>query len=182
MSELLFTKNITLDSEPLLHELQLGEQLGVSIHQKRRADFSLMLAMLTDDAREQSQFYLPKEEQKPSNKETNSTLRKLFNLPKEAPLSVEKTEQINQFNQADKLNEEHLAHIHLINIVNPLPLAFRNDAQHIESKVMQNTSLFCQFKHAQKEDDTLNKRLPMNVEGWLSAIQTSLVKSSLVYA
>jgi len=174
--------NQVLNSEPLLHELQLGEQLGTCIHQKRRADFSLMLAMLTDDAREQSQFYLPKEEQKLSNKETNVTLRKRFHLPKEAPLSIEKPKLINQFNQADKLNEKHLAHIHLTNVIRPLPLAFRNDVQHIESKIMKNTSLFCQFKHTKKEGGTLNKRLPMNVEGWLNAIQTSLVKSSLVYS
>ena len=44
----------------LLHELQLGEQLNESVEQTRRADFSLMLAMLAEDVREQSQFLLPK--------------------------------------------------------------------------------------------------------------------------
>ena len=53
------TANILPDNI-LLHELQLGEQLNDSVVQARRADFSLMLAMLAEDVREQSQFVLPK--------------------------------------------------------------------------------------------------------------------------
>ena len=177
-----FLTNRVLSSELLLHELQLDKQLSTSIHQERRADFSLMLAMLADDAREHSQFYLPREEQKPTLKQSNTALRMLFNLPKKAALSIESSEQIKQFNQAENIKDNQLTHVHFMNALTPLPLAFRDDVKHIESKIMHNTSLFCQSKHTQKNDDVLNKRLSMNVEGWLSAIQTSLVKSSLVKA
>ena len=91
-------------SEPLLHELQLGEQLNECVHQSRRSDFSLMLAMLCDDVREQSQFILPKmppidgtsTEKSPV---TDQVLRKHFDLPEAAPLGLKNIEQINQYNQ-----------------------------------------------------------------------------------
>jgi len=72
--------NIALKSEILLHELQLGEQLNESVHQARRADFSLMLAMLCDDVREQSQFILPKSEINSADQavDNNEVLRQHF--------------------------------------------------------------------------------------------------------
>jgi hypothetical protein len=78
--------NNSIASKPLLHELQLGEQLNECVHQSRRSDFSLMLAMLCDDVREQSQFILPKsapiDGTSTDIKEVNNkTLRKHFDLP-----------------------------------------------------------------------------------------------------
>lgn len=163
----------------LLHELQLGEQLNESVHQARRADFSLMLAMLCDDVREQSQFVLP--QQKLTEAALDScALRKRFDLPEKAPLALKNLEQINQYNQAQHVDESQLANIHLSNAMQPKPLAFRDDAQYIATSIMENTTLLCQEKHAnEKADVVLNKRLAMDVDGWLKNIQTSLVKASL---
>lgn len=164
----------------LLHELQLGEQLNESVHQARRADFSLMLAMLSHDVREQSQFILPK------HKETKRqlddvTLRKHFDLPESAPLAIKDLKEINTYNQGKSIAENDVATIRLSNSLAPKPLAFRDDVNHVAHQVMSNTTLVCQAKHAEaKADAVLNKRLAMNVEGWLKNIQTSLVKSQLV--
>ncbi|MCW8866463.1 MAG: VC2046/SO_2500 family protein [Colwellia sp.] len=167
-------------SKALLHELQLGEQLNESVHQARRADFSLMLAMLCDDVREQSQFVLPHHEVDEKTLNTN-VLRKRFDLPEQAPLALQKLEQINAFNQARDIKENNIENIHLTDALQPKALAFRDDAQHIASNIMGNTTLVCQAKHAEhKTDAVLNKRLVMDAEGWLKNIQMSLVKSSLL--
>jgi len=175
-----------VDSVPLLHELQLGEQLNECVHQARRSDFSLMLAMLCDDVREQSQFILP--ETTPidgtsteKSQVNNHILRKHFDLPEEAPLALKNIEQINQYNQGQMVADNDITSLHLQNALTPKPLAFRNDNKHIASDILSNTSLVCQEKHALKQEvKVLNKPLDMHVEGWLKAIQTSLVKSNLV--
>lgn len=137
----------------LLHELQLGEQLNESLSQTRRADFSLMLAMLAPDVREQSQFALPAtptEKRSPqSNAKLNAKLRAFFELPPKNALALTSNEQIVLFNQANMLNETGLEHLHLTNVLQPKPLAFRDDVSHIQTDVMTNTSLYCQLKYNQ---------------------------------
>ena len=175
--------NISPKSDILLHELQLGEQLNESVHQARRADFSLMLAMLCDDVREQSQFVLPKSDGNLTDiaDQTNEALRQHFDLPEQAPLALKNIEQINQYNQGQLIAENDLVSVHLSNALSPKPLTFRDDNRHIASNVLGNTSLTCQEKHNHEQSSAvINKRANMNVEGWLKTVQTSLVKSNLV--
>ncbi|MDX2370325.1 MAG: VC2046/SO_2500 family protein [Colwellia sp.] len=177
--------NIALTCEILLHELQLGEQLNESVHQARRADFSLMLAMLCDDVREHSQFILPQADDSSvdQSKQSNQALRKHFDLPEQAPLALKNIEQISQYNQGQLIADNDLVTIQLSNALSPKPLTFRDDNHYIASNILGNTSLTCQEKHThQQSSAVLNKRVNMNVEGWLKAVQTSLVKSSLVNA
>lgn len=176
----------TVNSAPLLHELQLGERLNECVQQSRRSDFALMLAMLCDDVREQSQFILPKNvpidgTSTARKQATNQALRKYFELPEAAPLALKSVEQINAFNQSQLVADNRLATLHLANAISPKPLAFRNDNKHVNYEVLSNTTLVCQQKHAQQQSNTvINKPLSMQVEGWLKAIQTSLVKSPIV--
>ncbi len=177
----------------LLHELQLGEQLNESVVETRRADFSLMLAMLTDDVREQSQFILPKAQDPAKRDTSNSALRKEFNLPKKSPLGLSSLDEIEKFNQVQSVIDNDIANIHLTNAMKPKPLAFRDEKQHIETKIMENTSLFCQLKHQQAQavkasvdnpdkpsDQPLNQVLNFNAKAWLDGIQESLVKAPLI--
>jgi hypothetical protein len=186
----------------LLHELQLGEQLNESVVQARRADFSLMLAMLTEDVREQSQFLLPQTEEAMAADVTNAALRKQFNLPNEAALALTSLDDVKQFNQVQTIIDNDLANIHLTNAMMPKPLAFRDDKKHIESQVLHNTSLFTQLKHKQAAelskahlnqlqeaqinpslsdtDKPLSQPLNFNAKAWLDGIQQSLVKAPLL--
>jgi len=176
----------TVNSAPLLHELQLGEQLNECVHQARRSDFSLMLAMLCDDVREQSQFILPKNspidgtatEKAQAN---DQTLRKYFDLPEKTPIALDNVEQIKQFNQGEIIVNNDLPLLHLINALNPKPLAFRDNSKHISHNILTNTTLICQEKHARKQkNEVVNQTLNMQVENWLKAVQTSIVKAPLV--
>lgn len=175
--------NTAQKCEILLHELQLGEQLNESVHQARRADFSLMLAMLCDDVREHSQFTLPQADNSSvaQLEQTNQTLRKHFDLPEQAPLALKNMEQISDYNQSHFIANNDLVSIQLSNALSPKPLTFRDDKLHVNSTILSNTSLTCQEKYTnQPVTPVLNKRLNMDVEGWLKVVQTSLVKSSLI--
>jgi hypothetical protein len=111
----------------------------------------------------------------------NSTLRKQFDLPEPAPLAIKNLKEINAYNQGKSIAENDVAAIRLSNSLAPKPLAFRDNVKHVAREIMSNTTLVCQAKHAnEKADAVLNKRLTMDVEGWLKNIQTSLVKSQLV--
>ncbi|MGL1957416.1 MAG: VC2046/SO_2500 family protein [Colwellia sp.] len=178
-------KKQSLHSEPLLHELQLGEQLNKSVHQARRADFSLMLAMLTEDVREQSQFALPVNDQFSSTEVSDTRLRKLFNLPAKVPLSLKNMAQINLYNQGQSIAGNDVLAVKLNDVLVPRPLAFRNNPKHIDTDILNNTTLVCQLKHKQQKSaemtkSVINKSLTFNAQGWLDAIQGSLVKSTLV--
>jgi hypothetical protein len=179
----------SFSSNALLHELQLGEQLNESVVQTRRADFSLMLAMLAEDVREQSQFLLPKATEPAPVDVTNIALRKQFNLPDKAPLALSTPDGVKQFNQIQSIVDNDLATIHLANAMMPKPLAFRDDKNHIESQVLENTSLFTQLKHKQAHeinsnsndsDKPLSQPLNFNAKAWLDNIQQSLVKAPLL--
>lgn len=171
-----------LSNEILTHELQLGEQLNDSVHSARRSDFSLLLAMLTDDVRAHSQFKLPREET-PEKITSTAQLRKEFQLPNEAPLALADMDELPAFNQASLVEEKQLEQLHLSNALQPKPLAFRDNVNHIAHDVMANTSLYCQQKHsqlAQSSENTLQQRADFNAKAWLAAVQTTIVKSPLM--
>jgi hypothetical protein len=190
------TANI-LPNNILLHELQLGEQLSDSVEQARRADFSLMLAMLAEDVREHSQFVLPKSAAPKAKEFSNQALRKELNLPKQAPLSLKSLQDLPQFNQVKSIIDNDIAHIRLTNAICPKPLSFRDDKNHIPTDVLQNTNVCCQFKHqnikktkeevapTETNNDTvingfINPPLSFDAKAWLDGIQQSLVKAPLV--
>jgi hypothetical protein len=197
-SEIMHSSNEALvasasSTDVLLHELQLGEQLNESVVQTRRADFSLMLAMLAEDVREQSQFTLPKAQHPVASNVSNSALRKEFHLPDTAALGLSSMDEVDQFNQAQSVIDNDIANIRLQSAMTPNPLAFRDDRQHIATEVLQNTSLFCQLKHQQAQaiktagndgvqpvDQPLTKSLNFNAKAWLDSVQQSLVNAPLI--
>ena len=166
------------DNTILVNELQLGEQLNTCIHTKRRSDFSLMLAMLTDDVRAHSQFTLPLTEVEAVNT-TDDSLREIFHLPKPASLALKNTDSLTGFNQAELIVKDQLIAIQLQHAIQPQAIAFRDNAKHIPQNILTNTSLYCQKVH-KESSSPLGKHLPFNAKGWLDVVQTSLVKSLLI--
>ena len=170
-----------LSNDILVHELQLGEQLNESVHHERRSDFSLLLAMLTEDVRAHSQFTLPLS-QIPEKSTSSEQLRKYFQLPDEAPLALKDVADISRYNQASLLEKQQLEDLRLANILSPKPLAFRDDVKHINQQVMTNTSLYCQQKHQDISLTKTQQRADFNAKAWLAAVQTTIVKAPLMEA
>jgi len=170
----------------LIHELQLGEQLGKCVHSHRRSDFSLMLAMLTQDVREHSQFFVPQTENTQAEID-DLALRKSFNLPDKPALAISSTDEILGFNQAELIGDNRLNELHLLNALRPNPLGFRDNKHHIQTDVMNNTSLFCQTKYQTSQqtktpDELINKRLNFDAKGWLNTVQESMVQHTAIQA
>lgn len=168
-----------LSNDILVHELQLGEQLNASVHHQRRADFSLLLAMLTDDVRAHSQFKLPLS-QLDEKTTTTAQLRKYFQLPNEAPIALKDLEDIATFNQADLIQKQQLEQLRLTNTLKPKAIAFRDDAAYINQQILSNTSLYCQQKYQQKPEEKSPQRAEFNANAWLAAVQTTIVKAPLM--
>jgi hypothetical protein len=175
----------SVDSQILVHELQLGEQLNESVHSARRADFSLLLAMLTDDVQSHSQFSLPRTvtDVKISN---DATLRKEFEVPEKAALSLDKNQTTSLFDQSKLIQQNNLAELRLSNALSPKPLAFRDDKNHITQQILSNTSLYCQKKFNQQKNNELleedSSRLLFDAKGWLNAVHNTIVKAPLLDA
>ena len=169
---------LDVENNILISELQLGEQLSQCIHSERRSDFSLMLAMLTDDVRDHSQFTLPVVEQTdaPNNEQY---LREQLKLPNKVELAIKNLSELNCFNQAQQVVDGQLSSIHLENSLMPKPLAFYNDKNHIPTDVLSNTSVHCQsrYKH---NNVKVAQRLSFNAKGWLDTIQLSIVNAPML--
>ena len=177
----------SVEDKILINESQLSGQLNESIHSERRSDFSLMLAMLTDDVRLHSQFYLPVTENEP-NIISDEQLRKTYHLPKKPLLAHNINNTLSCFNQAELIANQQLTDIYLQNSLTPNPLAFRDDVNHIPKNVLDNCSLYCQKKHDEQKhqpkdkakNNLFNNRLSFDAKAWLDNIQTSLVKAPMV--
>lgn len=167
-----------VNSELLIHELQLGEKLSQSVHDNRRSDFSLLLALLVDDVREHSQFFLP--ETQLNTKQVNDlSLRKEFQLGESAPIALKNLADISTFNQVTHIENENLAHIKLIDALQPKALTFRDDKKHITHNVMSNTSLYCQKKR-NDNNNIENSQLNFNAKMWLASLDNQIVKAPLL--
>jgi len=169
----------TANNDILVNELQLGETLNQCIHKKERSQFSLLLAMLTDDVQAHAQFSLPKTEVQKIKKEGDS-LRNLFKLPQEQSLSIDNFDQIEAYNQASLLKKESLTELSLLNALKPTPLAFRNNNKYISKNILDNTSLHCQKKY--KTENSANSakdvRLNFKAQEWLNTVKESIHRFS----
>lgn len=182
----------------LLHELQLGEQLNHCVTDTRRADFSLMLAMLSEDVREHSQFLLPKAAETEVVEYNNRMMRKSFNLPDKAPLALSSVDEIKQFNQAQAIADDNMVSVKLANAMTPNALAFRDNKKHINTEIIENTNLLTQLKLKQSQihevqsleslqtkssnmtEKPLNQSFQFNAKAWLDGIEESIVKAPLL--
>jgi hypothetical protein len=80
------------------------------------------------------------------------------------------------------IEKQQLEDLRLANILNPKPLAFRDDVKHINQQVMTNTSLYCQQKNQDISLTQTPPRADFNAMAWLAAVQTTIVKAPLMEA
>ncbi|WP_448568517.1 VC2046/SO_2500 family protein [Thalassotalea ganghwensis] len=164
---------VNKETQLLVEEKQLGTTLNECVHTQRRSDFSLLLAMLIDDVCQHSQFTLPKSELVNSTSD-EAQLRKYFSVPSAQPLSISSLDDLATFGQSELVENKQLASMRLENALFPKALCFRNDASHISSEVMSNTSIHCQ------NDCKPKQRQSFNANGWLKSLQETIVRAPLM--
>lgn len=170
-----------IENHLLINEIQLGNKLNECVHSNRRSDFSLMLAMLTDDAREFSEFAVPDgaDTTLDEDKHNELALRRLFNLPEKAPLALNDVAELDNFNEAHLITSTHLPTMHFNNALKPKPLSFRDNVNHIEHDIVQNTSLHTQRRYESNNDTAASKKLNFNAVEWLNVVQQSITKAPI---
>lgn len=168
-----------LDNNLLINEIQLGVKLNECIHSNRRSDFSLMLAMLTNDAREFSEFLVP---DGPMNVSTSDEqqLRRLFDLPIAQPTGLKAISDIDAFNESALANANNMTAVYLNNAIKPKAISFRDDAKHINSNILANTNLHTKKRYEVgteegSPDNLTSNKLKFNANEWLKSVQESIV-------
>ncbi|WP_462176949.1 VC2046/SO_2500 family protein [Pseudoalteromonas gelatinilytica] len=121
----------------LLTESQLDNRLNKSVHEHRSGEFALLLAMISHDALDFSQFHLPKTELT-SPDVSESVLRKELGAGPSQPLAPEQFDMLIGQDNAFKLLQGGLSDIRLHHCLNPEPLNVRDDKLHVPLEVIDN--------------------------------------------
>ena len=165
----------------LINEIKLGDTLSKCVHQARRSDFSLLLAMLTDDAREFSEFLLPEASQ-PETTEASDALRRFYQLPEPQALGLEELADIEHYNESGLVHDDKMVSLQLKHALAPKALAFRDNKKHVPQNVLSNMNVHSQRRYqqtAQDNNQTLPAKLHVDAKKWLSNIEQSLLVSKL---
>ncbi|KLV09124.1 queuosine biosynthesis protein QueD [Photobacterium aquae] len=109
----------TIDKAQLIHEGQLGNQLNHAVEHGRRADFALMLAMLSPDRLETTPIDI---HQDPVH--TDETMRAYFELQPPKPLTTSENCYNHSARQAKAFHESGLADVRLLDGLKPIALTF----------------------------------------------------------
>ncbi|MEJ2762607.1 VC2046/SO_2500 family protein [Photobacterium sp. MCCC 1A19761] len=109
----------TLDKALLIHEGQLGSHLNHAVEGGRRADFALMLAMLSPDRLETVPVDAP-----PAPGKTEEELRAYFELQPPPPLTVSEHCYENSAAQAATFHRSGLSDVRLLQGLQPIALDF----------------------------------------------------------
>ena len=128
----------------LITESQLKTRLNESVHENRRGEFALLLAMLSHDALDFSEFHLPKSDTKHYQADEDA-LRKQFGAGPKQPLAPDTFNMLIGKNNTELLAKMGsaigMSDIKLTQCLKPEPLNIRDDKNHIPLNVIDNCEL-----------------------------------------
>jgi len=121
----------------LSNELQLGQQLSSSVVDDR-ANFSLLLSLMSQDVQDQAQFHLASNKQSPAT-DTEHLLSDEFSVPPTQPLVSDLAGEIQSLECGLLAKEHGLLAARLRHCLTPEPLSFDLDKKHgIAADVFDN--------------------------------------------
>lgn len=127
---------VDLISANLITEIQCGTGVNQAISEHRRADFALLLAMLSNDATETTPVDLT-----PSESADAESIRKLFSVPESQPLTSNSESYQNSARIADMFHSGGLNSAKLNHYLSPEALCFKPEAtQGLPEDVYHNLS------------------------------------------
>ncbi len=122
--------------ELLINERQLGNKLSSAVNQSRRADFGLLLSMLSQNVVDQAVFNLPKDEQFDLSK--TEELAKRFNVQPAIKFSGTSSSAEQALSMNRLLRDGGLASVKLSHYMELEPVAPRDDKAYIGTEVIGN--------------------------------------------
>jgi hypothetical protein len=150
-------KNIQAEAGLLINEWQLGSQLNVAVTNGTRNKFNLLLSLLSDDARDFSQFDLPKAT---IGSLSEMELRESFSLSEAQPL-VNQGHSLQQAkNISLAVHKKDISSIRLQSLLNNEAILSRTNNTNFDSEVVDNLSFLSQRRL--KESQALTKQSEAN--------------------
>ncbi|SFC64725.1 VC2046/SO_2500 family protein [Pseudoalteromonas denitrificans] len=161
----------------LINEAQLGNQLSICVAENRRNDFSILLAMLSQNALDFSEFALPKSD--PSELYAqDQNLRVALGAGVEQTLAPEHIDFLIGIRNAEIVQGDSLEQFKLMNYLTPEPLAIRNDVTHIRTEIIDNCELAVR-KRVKNKDIQLSHS-PMNAARFYEQLKSPEIHNNLV--
>ena len=154
----------------ITHEAQLGEQLSHSVATNRQSDFAFLLAMLSHDATDFSQFKLPKSDKQPPQ-DPLLQLAKIAAGPKK-PFAAEPFNGLIGSDNCKMLLEQGLSAIQLNECLNPEPYTVKNNTKYIPPAVIDNCPPATQKKIITEKNLALMNN-QMDVNSFYNSIEQS---------
>ena len=144
----------------LITESQLDNRLAKSVSESRRGEFALLLAMLSHDALDFSQFHLPKTPFGADAKEYDeSQLRAELGAGPKQPLAPDEFDMLIGEHNAKRLQQAGMSDIRLRSCLSPEPLAVRDDKNHIPLHIIDNCEPVVRKRHLDKETQLDNPQM-----------------------
>ena len=142
--------NEQIENRLLINEWQLGTQLNVAVVNGTRDKFNLLLSLLSDDARDFSQFDLPKATQASL---TTLELRESLSLAEPQPL-VNKGLSLQQSEKLSiAVHKQDLSSIRLQSLLNNEALLTRQSEVNFDVEVVDNLSFLSQTRLKHDNDN-----------------------------
>ncbi len=129
-----------LRDQLLIDELQLGQNLNQAIHEGRRSDFGLLLAMLSPDVEDQ-----PWVADAPAIEAATIDWRRRFELPKARPLAAEPSSHARAMRVSELVAGGSLLSAHLLDCLEPEPLV--REQYELDPLVWENMAPLTQRKY-----------------------------------
>ena len=143
----------------LASELTLGQKLNNSVKLGNRANFDLLLSMLSPDVCEQSQFHLASQESQ-SVSDVQS-LRQQFQLPRAQHLNAGSDDELQSLALAKVAQEQGMLSARLSHCINPEALSFSLDKRcGLDRQVFDNLDKHCVAKF----NPNTAPELPKNID------------------
>lgn len=156
----------TLDKASIINELQFGNGINHAVHEGRRADFSLILSMFSDDVRDNTPVELVDEQET-----TEQLLRKRFELQPPQQLRSDQQSYPVSAKQAELFHNSGLPGAKLHHYLAPEVLAYMpEETFDLPEEVYHNLSGHQRRHLAEKEPRTV---IPADLYNQLVSAQRS---------
>lgn len=141
----------TLDKATIINELQFGTGINHAVHEGRRADFSLILSMFSDDVRDNTPI-----EKIDEIDTTEAALRKRFELQLPQPLRSDQSSYELSAQQASLFHNSGLSSAKLSHYLRPDALTYLPEDTHdLPEEVYHNLSGHQRRSMSEKEPKEL---------------------------
>ncbi len=111
-----------LNNQLLVNDSQLGDHLNQAVHQGRRSDFGLLLALLSEDARD-----LPRIADDATTDAGKTDWRQYFELPEQNPLYSGELDHLRAPQLSELAQHKQLDSLRLMIAMRAEPLRHAND-------------------------------------------------------